>query len=45
VQRADGLNVVPEVKGFEDDQDRDKHSDARRWVAAVNRWGGLGRWA
>ncbi len=45
VQRTDGLNVVLEVKGFEDDQDRAKHNAARRWVAAVNYWGEMGRWA
>jgi type III restriction enzyme len=45
VQRTDALNVLLEIKGFEDGQDRAKHNAARRWVSAVNRWGQLGRWA
>ncbi len=44
VQLVDGLNVVLEIKGFEDDQTKAKHNAARRWVAALNNWGGLGRW-
>jgi type III restriction enzyme len=44
VQLIDGLNVVLEIKGFEDDQDKAKHNAARRWVSAVNHWGELGRW-
>jgi type III restriction enzyme len=27
------------------EEDKAKHEAARRWVAAVNNWGKLGRWA
>ena len=33
-----------EMKGEEDDQDRQKYQAARRWVAAVNNWARLGAW-
>ena len=36
--------LVLEVKGYEDDQTKAKHGAAKRWVAAVNNWGKLGRW-
>ena len=45
VRLADGVTVVLEIKGFEDDQDKAKHTAAKRWVTAVNNWGQLGRWA
>lgn len=45
VRLADGLNVVLEIKGYEDEETRAKHSGAKRWVSAVNNWGQLGRWA
>ena len=38
------LTLLLEVKGFEDEKTRAKHGAARRWVAAVNHWGRLGRW-
>jgi type III restriction enzyme len=38
------LTVVLEIKGEEDEQDRAKHTAARRWVEAVNQWGELGKW-
>jgi len=38
-------NIIIEVKGFEDEQDRAKKTAAQRWVAAVNHHGGFGRWA
>lgn len=44
VRLANGLNVILEVKGYEDDQDKAKHQAARRWVDAVNNWGKLGKW-
>jgi type III restriction enzyme len=44
VRLRDGTTVVLEIKGFEDDQTKAKHNAAKRWVAAVNNWGGLGRW-
>ena len=45
VQRVDGLNVLLEIKGYEDNQTKAKHNASQRWVGAVNNWGGLGRWA
>lgn len=45
VRLANGATVVLEIKGFEDDQDKAKHTAAKRWVMAVNNWGQLGRWA
>lgn len=44
VRLTDGTTVILEIKGMEDEQDRAKHQAARRWVAAVNHWGRLGRW-
>jgi type III restriction enzyme len=37
--------VVLEIKGMLTEEDKAKHEAARRWVAAVNNWGKLGRWA
>lgn len=39
------LTLLLEVKGYEDDKTTAKHGAAKRWVAAVNNWGKLGRWA
>src|SRR5262249_55235290 len=39
VKLVNGLNVLLEVKGFEDDQTKAKHTAARSWVSAVNHWG------
>jgi type III restriction enzyme len=39
------LTVVLEIKGMLTEEDKAKHEAARRWVAAVNNWGKLGRWA
>jgi len=36
--------LILEIKGQETDQDRAKHEAAKRWCAAVNNWGKLGRW-
>jgi hypothetical protein len=44
VRLANGVTLVLEIKGHEDDQDRAKHQAAKRWIAAVNHWGQLGRW-
>lgn len=44
VQVELGRTLILEIKGEEDDQDLAKHEAARRWVRAVNRWGGLGKW-
>lgn len=45
VRLANGVTVVLEIKGFEDDQTKAKHTAAKRWVTAVNNYGQLGRWA
>jgi type III restriction enzyme len=45
VRLTNGVNLLLEIKGFEDDQDKAKHQAAQRWVAAVNHWGKLGTWA
>jgi type III restriction enzyme len=42
---ADRSNLVIEVKGQTRPEDLEKHEAARRWVAAVNAWGKLGKWA
>ena len=42
---ANGVTVVLEIKGFEDDQAKAKHTAAKRWVTAVNNYGQLGKWA
>ncbi len=39
-----GLIVVLEIKGMLTEEDKAKHEAARRWIAAVNNWGKLGRW-
>ena len=38
------LTVVLEIKGQPHEDTDAKHQAARRWVAAVNRWGRLGEW-
>jgi type III restriction enzyme len=44
VKLKNGKNLVMEVKGEEDDQDRAKYQAVHRWVAAVNNWGRLAVW-
>lgn len=44
VRLRNGLTLILEMKGEEDDQDRQKYQATRRWVAAVNNWGRLGGW-
>ena len=44
VKLANGVTLVLEIKGMVTDQDHAKHEAAKRWVAAVNNWGQLGRW-
>ena len=39
------VNLILEIKGFEDEQDRAKKAAARRWIEAVNNHGGFGKWA
>lgn len=45
VRLVNGVTLILEIKGYEDEQDRAKHQAAKRWVAAVNNWGQLGKWA
>jgi type III restriction enzyme len=44
VRLASGLVVLLEGKGDPDEKDDAKATAARRWVEAVNTWGGLGTW-
>ena len=44
VRLRSGTTVVLEVKGAPDADADAKHQAARRWVAAVNNWGRLGKW-
>jgi type III restriction enzyme len=44
VQLANGLTLMLEIKGMEDNQDKAKHDAARRWISAVNNSGQFGRW-
>ncbi|MBI4410269.1 MAG: hypothetical protein HY561_11205 [Gemmatimonadetes bacterium] len=44
VKLRNDVTLVLEIKGYESNEDRAKHEAARRWVAAVNNWGQLGRW-
>lgn len=44
VKLRNGLNLILEVKGYEDEQTRAKHQAARRWCDAVTAWGQMGEW-
>jgi hypothetical protein len=44
VKLKNGLFVVLEIKGFQDDRVRAKHQAAKKWIQAVNNWGKLGKW-
>jgi len=44
VRLRTGLQVMLEVKGQPHPETEAKHEAAKRWVAAVNHWGQLGRW-
>jgi len=44
VKLANALNLLIEIKGQEDNQDRAKADAAKRWISAVNNWGKLGVW-
>lgn len=44
VRNQSGLHVLLEGKGVPDEKDDAKATAARRWVEAVNTWGGLGTW-
>jgi hypothetical protein len=45
VRLSSGTNLLLEIKGQHRPQDGAKHQAAKRWVAAVNHWGEMGRWA
>ncbi|MEM4494337.1 MAG: DEAD/DEAH box helicase family protein [Candidatus Caldarchaeum sp.] len=38
------IHVIIEIKGLENEEDRQKRIAAQKWVKAVNYWGGLGKW-
>jgi type III restriction enzyme len=44
VRLTNGVTLLLEIKGMEDNQDKAKHDAARRWISAVSNWGQLGRW-
>lgn len=44
VRLTNGVTVLLEGKGDPDEKDDAKATAARRWVEAVNTWGGLGTW-
>ena len=44
VRLQNGVTLIVEIKGYEDDQDKAKHNAAKRWISAVNNWSQLGRW-
>jgi type III restriction enzyme len=44
VRLDSGQTLLLEGKGDPDEKDDAKATAARRWVAAVNAWGGLGAW-
>ncbi|HEY9086681.1 MAG TPA: DEAD/DEAH box helicase family protein [Anaerolineaceae bacterium] len=44
VRLANGVTLIVEIKGLEDEQDRAKHEAANRWISAINNWGKLGTW-
>lgn len=44
VRLTDGRHILLEGKGEADEKDDAKATAARRWVTAVNTWGGLGAW-
>jgi type III restriction enzyme len=44
IRLSNGVMLILEVKGYEDEVDRQKYAATRRWVSAVNNWGQMGRW-
>jgi type III restriction enzyme len=44
VKLKNGITLILEVKGYEDEQSRAKHETAKRWCEAVTRWGQMARW-
>lgn len=45
VRLRNGLTLVLEIKGVDDDQNRAKRAALSAWVQGVNQRGGFGRWA
>jgi N-terminal domain of anti-restriction factor ArdC len=45
VRMANGVTLLLEIKGQEDNQAKAKHDSGHRWISAVNNWGKLGKWA
>lgn len=44
VKLKNGITLILEIKGFEDEQARAKHEAAKRWCDAVSAWGEMGEW-
>jgi type III restriction enzyme len=44
IKLKNGINLVLEEKGFEDEQARAKHQAAKRWCDAVSAWREVGKW-
>lgn len=44
VRLSNDVSLILEIKGYEDNRTKAKHSAAKRWIAAVNNWAQLGRW-
>ena len=44
VRLKNGVHLILEIKGYEDDQELAKYAGAKRWVSAVNNWGDLEKW-
>lgn len=42
--KGEDWTLILEIKGREDEKRGIKHAAAKRWVAAVNNWGELGKW-
>ncbi len=42
IRLSNGVMLILEVKGYEDEEDRQKYAAARRWVSAVNNYGQMG---
>ncbi len=44
IRLSNGLNLILEVKGYENEEDTAKHEAARRWCSAVTNWKKMGQW-
>lgn len=44
VKLKNGVNLILEIKGYEDNQTKAKHQGAHKWISAANNWGKLGKW-